>query len=195
MNLVGMLLDEPADRGLSFGEPRTVVEQLAGSEERAQIDGHDSDPQLGQLVDLAAERLSDRRIARRDDRVARHSDHDVGRRHAGPLATKARLAGRRCHPRPRASRTRSTSAASCAVKANTETQSSERQAGTTPTVLTSPRVGFRPTMLPSAAGIRPDPAVSVPSANGTSPEATATPEPELEPPGTIDESKGLVGVP
>ena len=32
------------------------------------------------------------------------------------------------------------------------------------------------------AGTRPDPAVSVPSAKGTSPAATATAEPELEPP-------------
>ena len=93
------------------------------------------------------------------------------------------------------SSTPSTIAASCAVSANTETQSSERHAGTTPTVLTRPSVGLHPTMLPSAAGIRPDPAVSVPSANGTSPAATATPEPELDPPGTIAGSNGLTGVP
>ena len=63
-------------------------------------------------------------------------------------------------------------------------QSSERQAGTVPWLLTRPRVGFRPTMLLNAAGTRPDPAVSVPSAKLTSPAATATAEPELEPPGT-----------
>ena len=40
----------------------------------------------------------------------------------------------------------------------------------------------------SAAGTRPDPAVSVPSANGTRPSATATAEPELDPPG--DEAGG-----
>lgn len=33
-----------------------------------------------------------------------------------------------------------------------------------------------------AAGTRPDPAVSVPSAKSTMPSATATAEPELEPP-------------
>ncbi len=49
---------------------------------------------------------------------------------------------------------------------------------------TLPRVGFSPTMLPNAAGTRPDPAVSVPSANGTMPAATAQAEPDDEPPGT-----------
>ncbi len=34
----------------------------------------------------------------------------------------------------------------------------------------------------SAAGTRPEPAVSVPSANGTTPAATATALPELDPP-------------
>ena len=52
----------------------------------------------------------------------------------------------------------------------------------TPAVLTRPGVGFRPTMLLKPAGTRPEPAVSVPSANGTSPRDTTTAEPELEPP-------------
>src|SRR5271166_940734 len=76
----------------------------------------------------------------------------------------------------------STAEASCGVSANTETQSSDRQAGTTPRVLIRPRVGFSPTILLKAAGTRPEPAVSVPSAKLTSPAATATAEPELEPP-------------
>src|ERR1044071_7016702 len=73
--------------------------------------------------------------------------------------------------------------ASSTVSAKTETQSSVRQAGTTPAVETAPRLGFSPTMLPRPAGIRPEPAVSVPSENGTRPAATAIPEPELDPPG------------
>ncbi len=48
-----------------------------------------------------------------------------------------------------------------------ETQSSVRQAGKTPRVLKSPRVGLSPTMLLNIAGTRPDPAVSVPNANVT----------------------------
>ena len=61
-------------------------------------------------------------------------------------------------------------------------QSSERHAGTSPCVLQRPLVGLNPNSPFSAAGTRPEPAVSVPSANGTSPAATATAEPELEPP-------------
>ena len=72
--------------------------------------------------------------------------------------------------------------ASSAVRARMETQSSDGQAGTTPSVLSKPGVGFRPTMLLQPAGTRPEPAVSVPKAKLTNPAATATAEPELEPP-------------
>src|SRR5687768_12735002 len=74
------------------------------------------------------------------------------------------------------------SSASATVSAKTETQSSVRHAGTTPVVLSQPRVGFSPTILLNAAGTRPEPAVSVPSEKGTMPRATTTAEPELEPP-------------
>ena len=66
--------------------------------------------------------------------------------------------------------------------AKIETQSSVRQLGTTPRVDTRPTVGFTPTTPLKPAGIRPEPPVSVPSANDTWPAATATAEPELEPP-------------
>ena len=74
-----------------------------------------------------------------------------------------------------------------------ETQSRLRQAGRTPRVGIMPRVGFKPTMLLSAAGTRPEPAVSVPRAKLTSPSATATAEPEDEPPGTRVGSIALRG--
>gem|GEM_PF-6250637 len=61
-------------------------------------------------------------------------------------------------------------------------QSCVLHAGTRPVVLTQPLVGLSPTMLLKAAGTRPEPAVSVPSAKGTSPRATTLAEPELEPP-------------
>jgi len=70
------------------------------------------------------------------------------------------------------------------VRAKIDTQSIDRQAGTTPAALTIPNVGLSPTMPLKPAGTRPEPAVSVPSENVTSPRATATAEPELEPPGT-----------
>ncbi len=75
------------------------------------------------------------------------------------------------------------------------TQSRDRHAGTTPAVLRSPRVGLRPMVSVKPAGMRPEPAVSVPSAKSTSPAQTATAEPELEPPGIIAASKGFRGVP
>ena len=70
-----------------------------------------------------------------------------------------------------------------------------RQAGTTPRVLTRPGVGLRPTMLLKPAGTRPEPAVSVPSAKGTSPRETTTAEPELEPPLMRSSAKVLLGRP
>ena len=62
-------------------------------------------------------------------------------------------------------------------------------------MLTSPRVGFSPTIPLSAAGTRPDPAVSVPSANATTPAATATALPELDPPAIRSPPKTLSGAP
>ncbi len=65
-----------------------------------------------------------------------------------------------------------------------DTQSSVRQAGMTPEVESAPTLGLRPTILFRPAGIRPEPAVSVPSAKLTIPCDVATADPELEPPGT-----------
>ena len=66
--------------------------------------------------------------------------------------------------------------------AKMETQSI-RTAGTRPKAVdTRPRVGLKPTRPLKAAGTRPEPAVSVPSEKPTMPSATATAEPELEPP-------------
>src|SRR5215213_9162145 len=89
----------------------------------------------------------------------------------------------------------STASASAQESANTDTQSSDLHAGTTPSVLKRPGVGFRPTMLLNPAGTRPEPAVSVPSAKLTRPAATATPEPELDPPGMNAGSNGLRATP
>ena len=85
--------------------------------------------------------------------------------------------------------------ASSTVSEKIDTQSSVRQAGTTPEVEISPRLGFSPTILLSIAGTRPQPAVSVPSASGTRPADTATAEPELDPPGMRSPRIGLLGMP
>src|SRR5438876_2610359 len=85
----------------------------------------------------------------------------------------------------------STAVASGTVSAKIDTQSSDWQAGTTPRALTRPRLGLRPTMLFNPAGTRPDPAVSVPRAKLTSPRATATADPALEPPAMYSGLKAL----
>src|SRR5215813_12743990 len=92
-----------------------------------------------------------------------------------------------------AARTRKT--ASAQDSANSDTQSRDLQAGTTPPMPTRPGVGFRPTMLLKPAGTRPEPAVSVPREKLTRPAATAIADPELEPPGTYEASKGFRGTP
>ena len=56
-------------------------------------------------------------------------------------------------------------------------------------------VGFSPTILLNAAGTRPEPAVSVPNANGTNPRATTLAEPELEPPLTYLELNVFATIP
>src|SRR5579862_7874392 len=53
--------------------------------------------------------------------------------------------------------------------------------GTTPDRLTRPTVGLRPTMPHTADGLRIDPSVSVPTASGASPAATAVADPDDEP--------------
>src|SRR5688500_6187246 len=90
--------------------------------------------------------------------------------------------------------TAKTVSASLMVKAKMETQSRVRQAGTTPRVESRPFVGFRPTTLLKPAGTRPEPAVSVPKATGTQPKATATAEPEEDPPLIRVEGEGGGGL-
>src|ERR1044071_5516665 len=108
------------------------------------------------------------------------------KRKAGSFGRFAGAAGAREYASARSypSAAAHTRAASSAVSAKIETQSIERHAGTTPLVLSRPHVGLSPTILLNAAATRPEPAVSVPSAKLTRPEATATADPELDPPDT-----------
>lgn len=73
--------------------------------------------------------------------------------------------------------------------------SSEGASGRTPNIGTEPKVGLSPTTHRAAAGLRSDPAVSVPSATSAPPVATATAEPLDDPPGTRRGSTGFTGVP
>src|SRR5437870_1788154 len=81
-------------------------------------------------------------------------------------------------------------AESATVADRNPTVSSVGASGTTPLVLITPQLGLNPTQPHSAAGIRTLPAVSVPSASGTMPAATAAAEPPDEPP---DVSSGFQG--
>ena len=56
---------------------------------------------------------------------------------------------------------------------------------------TRPKLGFRPKLPQKAAGMRTDPAPSVPTLSGPRPAATAAAVPPDEPPGVRDRSQGL----
>ena len=74
-------------------------------------------------------------------------------------------------------------------------ESSEVESGTTPSIGTRRAVGLKPVMPQTAAGMRTEPPVSVPSAATAMPSATETAAPAEEPPGTRLRSAGLPGVP
>ena len=70
-------------------------------------------------------------------------------------------------------------------------ESWEREIGTTPVGGHRPTVGLIPTQPLKAAGQVIEPSVSVPTANGARPAATAAPLPELEPPADRLSAYGL----
>src|SRR5689334_14167472 len=74
--------------------------------------------------------------------------------------------------------------ASCTLFTSGPIVSKVGLSGATPAVDTLPTVGLNPTTPHKADGILIDPPVSDPIATGTSPAATATADPLLEPPGT-----------
>ncbi len=80
---------------------------------------------------------------------------------------------------------------SSAVNASGPTVSSDQAVGTTPRVGTRPQVGRIPVTPQNAAGMRTEPAVSVPRDASTRPAATAAPLPPLEPPQTCSGFQGL----
>ena len=64
-----------------------------------------------------------------------------------------------------------------------------------PAMLTSPNVGFKPTIPQSAEGMRIEPPVSVPTEAKPIPVATATADPPLEPPEMRSSAQGLRAAP
>ena len=69
------------------------------------------------------------------------------------------------------------------------------ETGTIPCRLTRPSVGLMPTTPQALAGHTIEPSVSVPTAIGARPAATATPEPELDPEGLRSSACGLAAWP
>ena len=176
---VGVRVEERADSRVPLGHVRALVEHRRDGAPRREVDLAGHAAQRGEARRRRVERLRRARVAEELELVAAR-DREGERAAAGAARSSSARAGASGDSRLAAAA--NTRAASATVSAKIDTQSSERQAGTTPRVDSRPRVGFQPTMLLKPAGTRPEPAVSVPSAKWTSPAATATAEPELEPP-------------
>src|SRR5215475_12297754 len=88
-------------------------------------------------------------------------------------------------------------AASTTERASGPATSREGDSGKTPLRPIRPREVFMPTTPQKQAGVRSEPPVSLPSAAGTSPPATATADPLEDPPGArcTAISQGFQGVP
>ena len=141
------------------------------------------------LDDLAGvgERFERRGERRRDERI------DVVGEIAGRDDEAQRLVAPAPTPPPR-------SAASTAIRSATECASgpmlsSDGASGSSPVRSTRSADGLKPAIPQNAAGTRIEPAVSVPIAHGTTPAATATADPDEEPPGARPSPCGFGGVP
>ena len=89
----------------------------------------------------------------------------------------------------------SRAAASATVRAIGPAVSCAAEMGTMPVRLTRPTVGLMPTTPQAAAGETIEPSVSVPTASGASPAATAAADPELDPDGLRPAPCGLTAWP
>ncbi len=87
--------------------------------------------------------------------------------------------------------TRKKSAASSTVRASGPKWEMVSKTVLTMSIGIRPSEGFKPTIPQKAAGMRTEPPISVPSAKGTQPLATAAPEPPEEPPAHLLGSQGL----
>src|SRR5579872_3506313 len=102
-----------------------------------------------------------------------------GSRRSGPCITSSRMAQ------------------SSTVRAKGPGVSRVGQSGSTPKVLIRPMLTLSPVMPHQDAGIRTEPPVSEPMAQGVQRAATATPDPDEDPPGVrwVFKSQGFQGVP
>ncbi len=153
-------------RGRAVGEPGAAVEQVAGLVEQGEVEGDEVVTETLQLGPRLVGGVGHR-----------HRERPAATGHGAEASTD------------------STTRPSATVRENVETQSMLGLAGTTPSTGRDPGAPFSPTTPHMAAGTRPEPAVSVPRVNATSPSATATAEPDDEPPGIKPASNGLRGTP
>ena len=147
--------EQRAEDRRAIGEPRAAVQEVADLVERGQV-------HLRHL-------MTGRRRASRASGSATSEAATVN----GPTATG--------HGPPPS--TDSTTRPSATEVVKVEMQSMVGLAGWTPSRGRDPGAPFMPTTPHMAAGTRPEPAVSVPRANATWCRATATADPDDEPPG------------
>ena len=184
VHVVGMLLDEVADGGEALGDPRSGVEQFGGGAEDGEVDLDLASAQRFQCVRRPWRRAR-RRHRRRRIRVGPRAAHrsEIARQPtARRLRRGAAIAGVGVLGVEAAWRRVQTVCASSQLSAKIETQSSERHAGTTPARaeqaarrLQADEVVERRGHAARAGGVGAE-------READQPEATATAEPELEPP-------------
>ena len=158
-----------ADRGHQpLGHQRAFVEQRGRPRNGVEVDSTRVRP--APSARRRPRRKAPRPARRRRSRAPRPGRRAEARRPAPGRDGCCRRPGARRGP-ARRSRAATSAARGGVVDGQREDRHAveRRQAGTTPVVDSSPRLGFRPTMLLNAAGTRPEPAVSVPSAKLTRP--------------------------
>ena len=134
-------LQQALHRRRALGDPRAAVEQLGGFQERARCRPRPASRPPPASRSMAAANSAAASASPKNWQLVRPRHAEAEARRRSPVAVPARGANRgRAASKPAA--TLSTRAASAASAANTVTQSSERQAGTTPRVLQRPLVGF-----------------------------------------------------
>ena len=166
-----------------------LVEQRAGGRDRRERPALDRRAGVGERRERGREGARDGGLDVVDEVAVGHDEaRQDGAARGDPAAAVPGAT-------PRSSASSTTASATLVV--NGPALSSVGASATTPVRSTRAAVGLKPTSPQNAAGTRIEPDVSVPIAHGTAPAATATAEPEDEPPGMRAGSppRGLRGVP
>ena len=182
--------------GVALGHPGALVEQRGHRVERREVDLARAARRRPRSAAQAASKAAClRRVAEEAAASPASARRSPDAAAAAPAAPTRDRAAHRGPPASYAGRRRVDAAqASSTVSAKIETQSSVRQAGTTPRAESAPERRLQPDDVVER---RRHPArarrVGAEREGDTSPRATATAEPEDEPPGTIAGSSALRG--